>query len=91
MSKPDLAARPIYHRLRESHRRAPEHRVRRAGRHPAGSKASTGWSIKKFVTTTRRYRSIEIQAGQHTITAADPIPDDLPKPSTAIHRAAGAH
>jgi hypothetical protein len=37
----------------------------------------TGWSIKKFVRTTRRYRTIEIQAGNHTITAADPLPDDL--------------
>jgi hypothetical protein len=39
--------------------------------------APTGWSIRKFVKTTRRYRTIQIQAGQHTITAADPLPDDL--------------
>jgi hypothetical protein len=37
----------------------------------------TGWSIKKLVRTTRRYRTIQIQAGNHTITAADPLPDDL--------------
>ena len=38
---------------------------------------STGWSIRKFVKTARRYRTIKIQAGHHTITAADPLPDDL--------------
>jgi hypothetical protein len=30
--------------------------------------AETGWSIKKFVRTARRYRTIEIQTGAHTIT-----------------------
>ena len=39
--------------------------------------ARTGWSIRKFVRTARRYRTIQIQAGDHTITAADPLPDDL--------------
>lgn len=28
----------------------------------------TGWSIKRFVCTARRYRTIEIQAGNHIIT-----------------------
>jgi hypothetical protein len=37
----------------------------------------TGWSIRKFVRTARRYRTIEIQVGAHTITAADPLPGDL--------------
>jgi hypothetical protein len=41
------------------------------------SEAQTGWSIRKFVKTARRYRTIEIQAGWQTITAADPLPDDL--------------
>ena len=39
--------------------------------------AQTGWSIRKFVKTARRYRTIEIQAGRQTVTAADPVPDDL--------------
>jgi hypothetical protein len=39
--------------------------------------AQTGWSIRKFVTTARHYRTIEIQAGRQTITAAAPLPDDL--------------
>jgi hypothetical protein len=37
----------------------------------------TGLSIRKFVKTARRYRTIEIQAGDHVITAADQLPDDL--------------
>jgi hypothetical protein len=37
----------------------------------------TGWSIKKFVRTTRRYRTVKIKAGPHILTAADPLPDDL--------------
>ena len=37
---------------------------------------ATGWSTKKLVTTMRRYRTIQIQAGQHTITAEDTLPDD---------------
>jgi hypothetical protein len=37
----------------------------------------TGWSIKKFVRTARRYRTVHIKAGRHVLTAADPLPDDL--------------
>ena len=37
---------------------------------------ATGWSIRKFVTA-RRYRTIQFQAGDHVITAADPLPDEL--------------
>ena len=51
----------------------------------------TSWSIRKFVRTTRRYRSIEIQAGDHIITAADPIPDDLRQALDAINVRTGAH
>ena len=76
MAKSDLQARPIYHRTRDSIEahltivlaalavsRWIEHR--------------TDWSIRKFVKTARRYRTIQIQAGDHVITAADPLPDDL--------------
>jgi hypothetical protein len=38
---------------------------------------ATGWSIRKFVRSARRYRTIQIRAGPHTITAADPLPADL--------------
>jgi len=37
----------------------------------------TGWSIKKFVRTARRYRTVQITAGQHVLTADDPLPTDL--------------
>jgi hypothetical protein len=37
----------------------------------------TGWSIRKFVRTARRYRTIQIRAGQHLLTAEDPLPTDL--------------
>ena len=39
--------------------------------------AGTGWSIKKLVKPLRRYRTIEIQAGDTLVTAADPLPADL--------------
>ena len=76
MSKHDLKARPIYHRKRESidaHLSV----VFAALAVTRFIEARTGWSIKKFVRTARRYRTIEIRAGQHTITAEDPLPPDL--------------
>jgi hypothetical protein len=51
----------------------------------------TGWSIKKFVRTLRRYRTITIQAGQQTLTAADPLPDDIRDALARIHGDGGAH
>jgi len=76
MSKHDLQARPIYHHLRDSIEAhlsivvaamAVSHYI----------ETQTGWSIKKFVRTARRYRTVKIQAGHQTLTAADPLPDDL--------------
>ena len=49
--------------------------------------AQTGWSIRKFVRTARRYHTIEIQAGDHTITAANPLPADLRQALETITRA----
>ena len=73
MAKSDLQARPIYHRARDSIEahltivfaalavsRWIEHR--------------TGWSIRKFVKTARRYRTVQIQADNPILTAADPHP-----------------
>ena len=37
----------------------------------------TGWSIKKFVRTARRYRTVQIRAGQQINTAADLLPENL--------------
>ena len=47
----------------------------------------TGWSIRKFVRAARRYHTIEIRPGPHTITAADPSPSDLQQVLTKIHNA----
>jgi hypothetical protein len=76
MSKHDLKARPIYHHKRES-----------IDAHPTIVFAAlavtrfienrTSWSIKRFVRTARRYRTIQIRAGQHILTAEDPLPPDL--------------
>jgi Transposase DDE domain len=76
MSKSDLQARPVYHRKRDS---IDAHLtiVFAALAVSRWIEHQTGWSIRKFVKTARRYRTIQIQAGPHLITAADPIPDDL--------------
>jgi hypothetical protein len=84
MSKTDLAARPIYHHTRESIE-AHLTIVFTALAVSRWIENTTGWSIRKFVTTTRRYRTITIQAGDHTITAADPIPDELRTALSTIH------
>jgi hypothetical protein len=47
---------------------------------------ATAWSIRNFVRTARRYRTIEIQAGTHTITATEPLPDDLRQALEATRR-----
>jgi Transposase DDE domain len=76
MAKSDLQARPIYHRKRDSIE-AHLTIVFAALAVSRWIERQTGWSIRKFVKTARRYRTIQIQAGPHTITAADPIPDEL--------------
>jgi hypothetical protein len=91
MSKHDLQARPIYHHKRES---IDAHLtiVFAAMAVARWIEDRTGWSIRKFVRTARRYRTIQIQAGAHTLTAADPLPDDLRQALASIHdRTQGAH
>ena len=89
MSKHDLQARPIYHHTRESIEAhltivfaamAVSHYI----------ETQTGWSIKKFVRTARRYRTVQINAGRHILTAADPLPADLRDALATIGRA-GVH
>ena len=36
----------------------------------------SAWSIMKLVQTARRYRTVQIQAGRQTLTAADRLPDE---------------
>jgi Transposase DDE domain len=85
MSKHDLQARPIYHHKRESIEAhltivfaalAISHWIER----------QTGWTIKKFVRTTRRYRTVRIKAGRQILTAADPLPDDLREAMAKINK-----
>jgi hypothetical protein len=76
MSKHDLQARPIYHRTRDSIE-AHLTVVFAAMAVSHWLEHQTGWSIKKFVRTARRYRTVQIRAGQQILTAADPLPDDL--------------
>jgi hypothetical protein len=90
MSKHDLQARPIYHRTRDSidahltvvfAALAVSHWVEH----------QTGWSIKKFVRSARRNRTVTIQAGRHTLTAAESPPDDLAEALATIHGNGAAH
>jgi hypothetical protein len=83
MSKHDLRARPIYHHKRESidahltivlAALAVSHLIENR----------TGWTIKRFVTTARRYRTVRIRAGQRLLTADEPIPADLRDALTKI-------
>jgi hypothetical protein len=90
MSKHDLQARPIYHRTRDS---IDAHLaiVFAALTVSHWIENQTGWNIKKFVRSARRYRTVTIQAGRHTLTAAEPPPDDLAQALNRIHRSDGAH
>jgi hypothetical protein len=81
LSKSDLQARPICHRKRDS---IEAHLTIAFLAVSRWIEAQTGWSIRKFVKTARRYRTVQIQAGRQTITAADPVPDDLRQ---ALHAA----
>jgi Transposase DDE domain len=76
MSKHDLQARPIYHRTRDSIE-AHLTVVFAAMAVSHWIEHQTGWSIKRFVRTARRYRTVQIKAGRQILTAADPLSDDL--------------
>lgn len=65
MSKHDLQARPIYHRTRDSIE-AHLSVVFAAMAISHWIEHQTGRSIKKFVRTARRYRTVQIKAGKQT-------------------------
>jgi len=75
MAKSDLQAR-VYHRKRDSIE-AHLTIVLAALAVSRWIEHQTGWSIRRFVKTARRYRTIQISAGEHIITAADPLPQEL--------------
>ena len=90
MSKHDLAARPIYHHKRASI----EAHLTIVFAALAVSRLvedRTGWSIRRFVQTARRYRTVQIRAGTQLLTAEDPIPDELRDALERISRTDGAH
>lgn len=89
MSKHDLQARPIYHHKRESIE-AHLSIVLAAMAVSHWIEHEPGWSIKQFVRTARRYRTVTIQAGRQILTAAEPLPDDLAEALATIGNA-GAH
>jgi hypothetical protein len=68
---------PVYRPRRRGHGRQPG--TRGQGQDLAGIKA-----------TVRTYRTIRIQVGQHVLTAADPIPDELHQALEAVNRARGS-
>jgi Transposase DDE domain len=84
MSKHDLAARPIYHHKRESIE-AHLNVVFAALAVSRLVEETTGWSIKRFVRTARRYRTVQIRVGNQLLSAEDPLPDDLREALTKIH------
>jgi len=84
MSKHDLQARPVYHHQRDSIE-AHLTIVFAALAVSRWIEQQTGWSIRKFVKTARRYRTIQIQAGDQVLTAADPIPADISEALQRIH------
>jgi len=90
MSKHDLRARPIYHHKRESIE-AHLSIVFAALAVTRLIEDRTGWPIKKFVRTARRYRTVEIRAGSHVLTAEEPPPEDLRSALAAINQPAPAH
>ena len=89
MSKHDLRARPVYHHKRESidahlavvfAALAISHRI----------ETQTGWTIKKFVRALTPLPHHQNQHQQpHTMTAEDPLPDEVRQALAAIHQ--GAH
>jgi hypothetical protein len=77
MAKSDLQSRPVYHRKRhsiEAHLTI----VFAALAVSRWIEDRTGWSIRKFVRTARRYRTIEIQAGP--TPSPPPTPPRRPPP-----------
>jgi hypothetical protein len=82
MSKHDLQARPVYHHQRDQFAALAVSRW---------IEDRSGWSFRKFVRTARRYRTVEIQAGDQEITAADSLPRDIHEALSRIHHDPAAH
>jgi hypothetical protein len=81
------------------HEPAPERSRRRpaahwfAGRYLRGRlvEECTGLSIKRFVRTARRYRTVHIRAGAQLLAAEDPDPEDLRDALATINQLRSTH
>ncbi|WP_460708022.1 IS1634 family transposase, partial [Myceligenerans halotolerans] len=76
MAKSDLAARPIYARTADSIH-AHLNIVLAAMAVARWTEDTTGWSIRRFVTTARQHRTVTINVDGNEILAEPPLPDDL--------------
>ena len=92
MSKHDLQARPVYRTTSAIRSKAHLTIVMAALALSKWIESATGWSIRKFVKTARRYRTITIQAGDHTINRRrPPSPPTSPKHSQRSASGQTAH
>ena len=80
MSKHDLQARSVYHHTRESIE-AHLSIVFAALAVSHWLEHQTGWSMKKFVRTARRYRTVQIRAGTQILTPPTRYPTTSAKRS----------
>ena len=85
MSKSDLAARPIHHRLKDSIE-AHLTIVFTALAVARDLQARSGWSLKKIVRGLRPLQQVTIQLGGQRLDAEPAIPDDIAELLTALHR-----
>ena len=90
MSKTDLRARPIYHHKRDSIE-AHLTIVMAALAVSRLIERTTGWSIARFVRTLRRYHTVTIQAGEHILTADDPLPAEVQQALTSLREINSRH
>ena len=90
MSKTDLRARPIYHHKRDSIE-AHLTVVMAALAVSRLIERATTWSIARFVKTLRRYHTVTIQAGDQTVTATDPLPDDTQQALARLRDSPAGH
>ena len=88
MTKSDLAARPVFHRLTRRHRGPPDRRVRRARRLPRGPGA-TGLTSRRSCRPCGPLRSATISLGGQHVTAPPQIPADAQRILDAL--GAGGH
>ena len=76
MSKSDLKARPVYHRIKDS---IDAHLTIVMAAMAVGHELETrtGLSLKRLVRTLKRYRTFELTVDGNTIHAATPLPDEV--------------